>query len=56
MHNESLAIDEIKGLSQNAKMHLNHVLRNRLCCIKNGIILIERQLEQCEKEIKEMGL
>ncbi|MCR4288581.1 MAG: hypothetical protein NUW09_11290 [Deltaproteobacteria bacterium] len=56
MHNEDLAIEQIKSMPKDVKMHLSHVLRNRLCCIKGAIALIERQLEQCEKEMREMGL
>lgn len=56
MHDEALAIEQLKALPKDAKAHLSHVLRNRLCCIQGAISQLERQLEQCEKEMREMGL
>lgn len=60
MHDEALAIAEIKALSANAKNHLSHVLRNGLMRImsagQKSFTDVKCEIKQVEKEIKEMGL
>ncbi len=61
MHDEALAIEQLKALPRDARLHLSHVLRNGLCCIKGAIKCQGRakardRLMELERKIEKMGL
>ena len=57
MHDEAAALEEIKGLSLNARHHLSHVLRNGLCSLLGSrCVDLERVVMEIEAKIKDMGL
>ena len=61
MHNEPLAIEQLKALPKDAKMHLSHVLRNGLCLIMaaadcKGKADVQKQVMELERKMEEMGL
>ena len=61
MHNELLAIEQIKAMPRDAKLHLSHILRNGLCIIMGaadyqGKADVIRQVMELEKKLEEMGL
>lgn len=61
MHNEALAIEQLKSLPDNAKMHLSHVLRNSLRIISGKARAsrdtdIVNRVKELETKIEEMGL
>jgi len=59
MHDEDKAIQEIKGLSRNAKNYLSHTLRHGLCHVLSAHVRsadIEKALHTFEAEVVKMGL
>lgn len=61
MHDEALAIEQIKAIPKDAKLHISHILRNGLCSIlgatyTDGKEEVRRRLKVLEDKIQEMGL
>ena len=61
MHNEPLAIEQLKALPKDAKMHLSHIIRNGLCVIMcaadyQGKTEVVKQVMKLEKKFEELGL
>ena len=61
MHDEAAAIEELKGLSENAKMHLSHYTRHVLClahlvAYKHDNMSLASMVWDMKKKIEEAGL
>lgn len=62
MHDEVLAIEQLKALPKDAKMHLAHILRNGLCAILGATYTddkheVRRRIQALEIEItKKLGI
>ena len=61
IHDESLAIEQLRALPRDARLHLAHVFRNGLCLIMAAIDRENRakareQALKLEGKLREMGL
>ena len=63
MHDEDSAINEIRGMTENARMHLSHIMRHHACDVflrlnERRKLLDEQSmgLYNFEKEIERLGL
>lgn len=56
---EEAAVKEVRALSDNARRHLSHVVRNGLCIIISSARLgrdVERTVFELESKWRELGL